>query len=260
MLLDPWYSEPVSGTIANEMQSIGLHYGLIAAVEAFANLREINKTEIDQLFEEAFVSGLPRKTQKLVRALTQYIAEPDGIFELNKYVKGFDDSLFDGPIDEGLLFYFKPLKPSISQMWSDEDHDFSGEIKVINEDYAEEQRELRKHLASLAADKSLQAFRTAATLRTISGHAIITTSGVNAFFVVSSVRAAWVLAIHMLIQCNSKGEMRAHGKIRQCAECANYMIDVAPRGRPPRVYCSKRCGTRRHQRDKRKRDKQRGVI
>ncbi len=259
MFLDLLYLGPVSPTIANEMQSIGLHYGLIAAVEAFANLREIDRTVVDQLFEAAFVSGLPPKAQDLVRAL-QEIVEQGGFLELNRFVKGFDDSLFDGPIEEGLLFYFKPSEPSISQAWSDKHHDFSGDIKIMYEDYAEEQTELRKRLNSLAAGKSLRKFRPAATLRTISGHAMITTSGVNAFFVVSSVRAAWVLAVHMLLQWNSKGEIRADGKIRQCPECANYIIDVAPRGRPPRIYCSKRCGTRRHQRDKRERDKQRGVI
>lgn len=259
MFLDLLYLEPVSPTIADEMQSIGLHYGLIAAVEAFANLREIDRTVVDQLFEAAFVSGLPRKTQDLVRAL-QEVVEQGGFLELNRFVKGFDDRLFDGPIEEGLLFYFKPSEPSISQAWSDEHHNFSGEMKVVNEDYAAQQRELRCHLDSLAAGKSLRAFRPGATLRTISGHAMITTSGVNAFFVVSSVRAAWVLAVHMLLQWNSKGEIRADGKIRQCPECTNYIIDVSPRGRPPRVYCSKRCGTRRHQREKRKRDKQRGMI
>ena len=259
MFLDLWYSGPVSATIANEMTSIGLHFGLIRAVETFANLREIDRTVVDQLFKKAFVSGLPPKVQNLVRALQETI-EHGGFLDLNRFTKGYTDSLFDGPIEEGLLFYFTPSEPSISQAWSDEHHDFSGEMKVTIEDYAEEQRELRASLASLEARNSLQAFRPAATLGTIGGHAMITPSGVNAFFVVPSVNAAWVLSIHMLLQLNGKGEIRAHGKIRECPECANYIIDVAPRGRPPRVYCSKRCGTRRHQREKRKRDKYRGVI
>lgn len=244
------------------MTSIGLHFELIAAVEAFANLREIDRTVVDQLFEEAFVSGLPSKTQNLVRALSQYIAEPDGIFDLTRFTKGYKDSLFDGPIDEGLLFYFKPSEPRTSQAWSDEHHDFSGEIKVMNEDYASEQRELRHYLDILVAGKSLRAFSPADSLGLISGQAMITTSGVNAFFMVRSVRSAWVLAIHMLTQRDRNGEILAHGRIRQCPVtlsrrdggqvCANYMIDVAPRGRPPRKYCSKRCGTRLHQRKKRR--------
>lgn len=254
---------PVSSTIAVEMYSIGLHHEVIRSVEKFANLEQIERPNVDRLFQEAFSREIPEDEKRVLQDLAPDYTHGNQVFikELLR-AENFVWGKHTRTDSKKLRLRFNAASSDIFPMppYSSKDL-IKGRVipsGFVN-DYRDQQQELRRWLNLLHTGKGLgdaELLRTLHAFRSIEGMAAITPVGVLVSFAVTTVEAAWVLAIyeigdneleHKIGRCSAPKRWGSPGEI-----CGNFIIDISARGRRPRKFCSKRCGTRQHVRNKRK--------